>query len=212
MAGDYTLYSRPGSGGFVVEAAMTMAGLPFEKIDVPRSRDDPINREFRSKVNPLGQVPALILPDGGTMTESAAICLYLDELCPQAGLGPAPGSTGRREFLRWMAFLSSALYPTLLRFYYPHRGTTDPDGLEAVRAAATIESDRYFLVLESALAGRQWLVGEAFSIADVYLAMLACWHPVGERPREEWHNIVGLCGRVADHPVMAELNKTHRLW
>ncbi len=212
MTGSHTLYTRQGSGGFVVEVALALAGIPVDTIEVPRDRADPRNIAFRRDVNPLGQVPVLILPDGGRMTESCAICLHLTEAYPEAGLGPVAGMPHRRDFLRWMTFMSSALYPALLKSYYPHRHTTDPNGSEAVKAAATADADRLFAFLEDEMAGRQWLVGETFSIADIYLAMLAHWHPVAERPRQEWTNIVSLCRRVAEHPGAAEANKTHRLW
>ena len=134
------------------------------------------------KISPLGQVPVLTLPDGSVLTESAAICLLLAEQHPQAGLAPPAGAAGRAEFLRWMMFMSSWLYPVLLRWFYAQRYTTDPEGIDAVKAAAMREIDRAFMIVEQALEGREWLAAGNFSIADVYLAMLAHWHPVDDRP------------------------------
>jgi glutathione S-transferase len=204
----YTLFSRPGSGGFVVEATLALAGAPFTLINVARGE---AAAEFR-RLSPLGKVPALILPDGRSLTESAAISIWLAEQYPQAALAPPAGSPGRADFLRWISFLSSELYPALLRWFYAPRYTTDAAGVEAVKAAALAEIERDFAVVEEALAGRDWLAGEGFSIADVYLLMLAHWHPVGDRPREEWTGIVGLCARLREHPVLAKLNEAHRLW
>lgn len=126
----YTLYTRPGSGGFVVEAALAMADAPFRQIDVPKK--DPPDPAFLA-VSPLNQVPALTLPDGCSLTESAAICILLAERHPQAGLSPEAGSPGRADFLRWMAFMSSVLYPAILRLYYAHRYTASADGVQAVK-------------------------------------------------------------------------------
>ena len=210
MAGGFTLYSRPGSGGFVVEVAFAMAGQAFENVEISKTEAGE-GGSFRS-VNPVGQVPALILPDGRLMTESAAICLYLAELFPGRGIGPLAGSTDRPDFLRWMLFLSSAHYPTLLRWYYPARRTTDATGIDAVKAAALAESEQLFAVIETHLAGRDWLVGDAMTIADAYLAMLAHWLPPHDSPRGDWVNIIRVCASVAAHPVVAEVNRAHRVW
>lgn len=210
MASGYTLYTRPGSGGFVVEVAFALAGQDFENIEISRT-DAAEGGPFRS-INPVGQVPALRLPDGRLMTESAAICLHLAETFPGHGIGPLAGSVDRPDFLRWMLFLSSAHYPALMRWYYPARRTTDEAGIDAVKAAALAEAEQLFAVIESHLTGRDWLVGDAMTIADVYLAMLAHWLPPHDRPRAEWKNIVRVSAKVAAHPVVAELNRAHRIW
>ncbi|MEQ1950261.1 glutathione S-transferase family protein [Mesorhizobium sp. CN2-181] len=204
----YTLYSRPGSGGFVVEAALRMAGAAYEVVRVEKA-SPPAGYE---KLSPLRQVPALTLPDGRTITESAAICLLLQETFPSAEIGPAAGAHERPEFLRWMAFLSSMLYPTLMRFFFCERSTTDRGGLDAVKEAAIVEADRGFLVVDQALAGRDWLAGGQKSIADIYLLMLAYWHPVADKPRDEWINIVRVCEALKRDPLVAELNEKHRFW
>jgi glutathione S-transferase len=81
----YKLYTRPNTGGFVVEAAFALAGVPFDQIDVPKS--DPPDQAFLH-ISPFNQVPVLILPDGSSMTESAAICILLAERHPEADLAP----------------------------------------------------------------------------------------------------------------------------
>ncbi|MER9585773.1 glutathione S-transferase N-terminal domain-containing protein [Mesorhizobium sp. M0276] len=68
----YKLHTRPNTGGFVVEA-LALAGVPFDQIDVTKS--DPPDQAFLH-ISPLNQVPVLILPDGSSMTESAAICVF----------------------------------------------------------------------------------------------------------------------------------------
>lgn len=154
----YKLYTRAGSGGFVIEAALKIAGVPFEQIEVPkRAEPDP---EFL-KISPMNQVPVLVLPDGHAVPETAAICILLGELHPNAGLGPVAGEPGRADFLRWLAFMTSSVYMANLRYYYPHRSTTDTAGIEAVKKAAIIEMDKEISVLDRALAGRDWLVGDS---------------------------------------------------
>jgi len=205
----YKLYTRPGSGGFVVEAALALANAPFEQVDVPKTdRPDPAFLD----ISPLNQVPVLTLPDGRSMTESAAICILLAERHPGAGLAPAADTPARVDFLRWMAFMSSVLYPAVLRFYYAHRYTTDGDGTKAVKQAAVAEMDRGFAVLDAALQGRDWLVGDLMSLADIYLVMLVAWHPEVDRARAAWPNIDRLWSALREHQVMKTLNTSHEMW
>ncbi|MEO5755899.1 MAG: glutathione S-transferase family protein [Mesorhizobium sp.] len=205
----YKLYTRPGSGGFVVEAALALANAPFDQIDVPRS-DQP-DPAFLA-ISPLNQVPVLTLPDGRSMTESAAICILLAEQHPDAGLAPAVDAPARIDFLRWMAFMSSVLYPAILRFYYAHRYTTDADGTKAVKQAALAEMDRGFAVLDNAMEGRDWLVGDSLSLADIYLVMLVAWHPDPEKARVAWPDIERLWAELRAHPLMKKLNISHEMW
>ena len=205
----YKLYTRPGSGGFVVEAALALAGASFEQINVPKTAEpDPA---FLA-ISPLNQVPALILPEGGSMTESAAICILLAERHPEMELAPAAGSPARADFLRWMAFMSSVTYPAMLRLYYAYRYTADPDGVKAVKQAAIAEMDRDFAILDTALKGRDWLAGERLSVADIYLVMLVAWHPDVEKAKVEWPEIERLWARLRSHQLMKTLNATHDMW
>jgi len=205
----YRLYTRPGSGGFVVEAALALAGASFEQINVPKTAEpDPA---FLA-ISPLNQVPALILPEGGSMTESAAICILLAERHPEMELAPAAGSPARADFLRWMAFMSSVTYPAMLRLYYAYRYTADPDGVKAVKQAAIAEMDRDFAILDTALKGRDWLAGERLSVADIYLVMLVAWHPDVEKAKVEWPEIERLWARLRSHQLMKTLNATHDMW
>jgi glutathione S-transferase len=204
----YTLYTRAGSGGFVAEAALSISGAPFRTVEVERGSTDTV---FRS-ISPLNQVPVLTLPDGRSITESAAICILIADLYPAAGLSPQANSSDRPEFLRWMLFMSSVLYPVLLRVFYAHRYSATPAGVEEVKAVALAETDRAFEIVDRALQDRDWLAGDSFSIADVYLLMLGCWHPVNDRPREEWTNLVRHAETVKQLPAIAGLNANHRMW
>lgn len=204
----YVLYGRPGSGNFVVEAALRLAGVEYCLETVPRG-EPPADY---LKISPLGQVPALQLPGGEVVTESAAMCLLLTENHPDAGLGPLPGHPDRAQFLRWMTFFSAMMYPTLLRYFYAQRLTMGSADLDDLKEAAVRESDKGYAVLEAHLTGRDWMVGDCRSLADVYLLMLAYWHPLEGKPRGEWTNINRLCAKLTTDPILSELNSAHELW
>src|SRR6202012_4732467 len=99
------LYGFKSSGSVAVEAALTLIGAPYTRIDAALWGDAEEQARARA-ANPLGQIPALLLPSGELMTESAAILIWLADAHPQAGLAPGPQSPQRPAFLRWMAYLA----------------------------------------------------------------------------------------------------------
>lgn len=204
----YRLYSRPGSGGFVAEAALKLADVPYEVVSLARSDVD----DAFLAISPLGQVPALTLPDGRTITESAAIVTLIADLHPRSRLAPDIRADDRPDFLRWLAFMSSVIYPADLRYFYAERYTSDPAGIEGVKAAALAEMDRSFAIMERWMTGRDYLVGNQFSIADVYLVMLTHWHPVADCPRPEWKSLTAHAARMRAMPALAALNAFYRIW
>ena len=203
----YTLYNRPGSGGFAVEAALTLIGAPFDYVDIGNKPGEETPESFRA-INPWGQVPALILPDGSLMTETGAILIYLASAHPEAGLGPTPGSPAYGNFLRWITFLGANIYEGVLRDGYPHRFTDDPGGLAEVRSAAIRRTREGLSLLEAGIGSGGWLQDD-MSMADIYLAMLFIWC----RERRGLPKIEALTHRIAAHQVIAPVwrrNFDHR--
>jgi glutathione S-transferase len=172
----YILYGRPGSGSVAVQVGLEEDGVPYERIWVGTSAAE-VER-FRA-INPTGKVPALVLPDGTPMFESAAMLVHLALAHPAADLAPPAGTAANAHFLQWMVYLSANLYDSALRVYYSDRfssrGEADSD---AIREQGT----RDFLA-QLAFVSRflsPFVLGSRYSAADPYLHMLASWFP-GER-------------------------------
>jgi glutathione S-transferase len=172
--GTYTLFGRPGSGSGVCEAMLAMCHLPHELVDMDPKIDAQAKERLR-KINPLTEVPTLVLPNGGVMTESAAIAVFLADLCPERKLSPNAADPQRPKFLRWMSFLSANNYMTVLRIYYPQRYTNDPDGAAAVKAAALARNAFEWGVFASAIDEGPFILGETASAVDIYASMLISW-------------------------------------
>lgn len=172
----YRLYWARNTGAFAPEAAMTLAGVPFERVAVDTDAGEHQGEAYR-RLNPMGQVPLLILPDGTAMTESAAMLLHLADRFPEAGLAPAPGTAERAVFDRWLLFMATNLYGGTLRFYYPDRFSTDPAAAGGVKAAAACDLEHWFAIVAAALDPGPFLLGGRRSAADLYLLMLASWFP-----------------------------------
>jgi glutathione S-transferase len=175
----YTLYTSADSGSFVVEAALTMAGAEFTKIDIDMESGTHREAEFAA-LNPMKQLPALALPSGEVMTESAAILIYLAQEFAGKGLAPEAGTAEQARFLRWAVFISANLYEGVLRYYFTQRYTTDetPAGPAGVKAAAQNNMRTACAVLEADLARNgPWLSGPGMTLVDVYFTMLHSWNP-----------------------------------
>ena len=204
----YKLYWSRSTGAILPQALLEEVGAEYEKIVIDSKKDEHRSEAFLS-VNPMGQIPALILPDGTLMTESAAMLLLIVDRHPEASLAPAIESSERARFLRWVLFLASALYPAILRVYYSERYSTDSTAAEGIRAAAKADVDRQFAILEDALDPGPYLLGEAFSAVDIFLWMLIDWHPDPERLFEWAPRLEQLFRRVHARPAIARIWPEH---
>ncbi|MEO1200611.1 MAG: glutathione S-transferase family protein [Pseudomonadota bacterium] len=168
MAG-YKLYGSRGTGSDIVEILLRQFG---QDVTFVETYGEVLHEApFKAK-NPLSKVPALDLPDGTTIFESAAMILHL--CAAHAGpLAPRPGTPDYAHFCQWTVFLSANLYETVLRFNYPDRYTAASDGAEGVKAQASTDLFELFQIVEDRLA--PFLLGAEMSAADLYLAMLTLW-------------------------------------
>ena len=157
------------------------------------------------RVNPRGQVPTLVLPDGSIMSETAAILIHLAACHPDKGLGPGPGTAAHGQFLRWLVFANVNVYEAVLRRSYPFRYTTDQDALDATRDAAIARMGEALAVLEQAVESGPFLFGDAMTVADVYIAMLFIWF----RGETEAPKLTRLTAGVRQHPTVAPIWRRH---
>jgi glutathione S-transferase len=202
----YTLYGRQGSGSFAVQVALEEIGAAYrriwvggEAVDVARLR----------AMNPTGRVPVLVLPDGAVMFESAAMLIHLALAHPQSALAPQPGSSRHAAFLQWMVFLSANIYEAALRVYYPVRYSTRGDAdADAIREQGTADYRAHLGIIGEGLA--PYILGGEYSIADVYLHMLASWYP---EDRAELHarnpKLEAHAALVSARPAVAKVQADH---
>jgi glutathione S-transferase len=197
---NYQLYNRRGSGGFVVEAALTLADATFTLHLLDTSPGLPLPESFR-ETNPWRQVPTLVLGDGSVMTETAAILIYLNSVHKDKALGPALGSKTYSQFLRWCVFASVNVYEAVLRVTYPERYTTDLASVMHVRESALQRAAEGLGVIEAAIGTQPFLLGQNMGILDVYLAMLYLWF----RGELEAPRLESITEHVRTHPIVSPL-------
>ncbi|HTU95394.1 MAG TPA: glutathione S-transferase family protein [Solirubrobacteraceae bacterium] len=154
------LYYMPRTRSSRVLWMLEEVGAPYELTEVTgaQRRSD----EHRAR-HPLGRVPALELEDGTVMFESAAICLQLADLNPNAELAGAPGSAERALVYQWVLFAMTELEGPLFRWLRElAEGVVESASRQRFADAAA--------ALEAALDGRDWVLGDRFTVADVLCA------------------------------------------
>lgn len=204
----HTLYTRPETGGFAVHAALEQSGAEYNLVTIDKAEGHHESAEF-NHLSPLGQVPLLKLPDGSAMTESAAMMIYLGDLNPDAGLCPPPGSALRPHYLRWMVFGAANLYMADLRYYYADRHTTDPAGIDGIKATALADLTKQLRIVDRAIGDQPFLLGDIWSGADIYTAMIAYWHPDPPALFAACRNLERMCNSVRELSCVKAANEYH---
>ena len=200
----YTVYGAAGSGSVPVEATLHLLGLPYRVIEAANWLGDEAKAELR-RVNPMGQAPALILPNGELMTESAAILLWLADSHPESGLSPRPGDPARAQFLRWMVYVPAAIYPMFWVRDEPSR-LAEGKAAEAVILERTKERiAECWRIMGQQIAPRTYLLGDHLTVLDIYLAVVSRWTPRHERVFAEAPNLRPVIERVDNDPRLKAL-------
>lgn len=198
----FILYGLPGWGSAIVEAQLAWYGLPME---FRESGDLFASAEARDRLrplNPLTQVPTLVLPDGQVMTESAAITLHLADLSGRDDLVPGPQAKERAAFLRWLVYLVANVYPTFTYADVPTRFVKDEAAAQAFRAEVDAYAQRLWLALEAA-AGAPWFLGERMTAIDVFLAVMTHWRPGATWCEQNAPRVLAAARRAGALPALA---------
>jgi glutathione S-transferase len=191
------LYYAPGACSLSPHIVSRELGIPVELRKV-NTKDKSMEGggDFRS-INPKGYVPALELGEGQVLTEGPAIVQYLADQKPEAGLAPKAGTLERYRLQEWLNFITSELHKTFSPLFRP----TTP---EEYKAIARENLAARFEWLDKQLAGRSYLMGEAFSVADAYLFTVVSWsHPM-KIDLTRYPNLLAFQKRVAARPKVRE--------
>ena len=161
MADELVFYTNPRSRGRIVRWMLEEIGQPYrtEVLDYGTTMKSPAYLA----INPMGKVPALRHGDA-VVTEAAAICAYLADAFPQAKLAPPPGDRLRAPYYRWMFFGAGPLEASVTNKTF---GFVVAPEREASVGYGTF--DRVMKVLEEAVSAGNYLVGDSFTAADLYL-------------------------------------------
>jgi glutathione S-transferase len=187
------LYYSQGACSLSPHIVMHEAGLAFEAIPAPtKTHQLPDGTDFYT-INPLGYVPYLTLDDGRSLHEGPAIVQYLADLVPEKKLAPANGTFERYKLQEWLTFIGTELHKSFSPLFNP----AAPD--ETKEQAKQTLAKRLAWV-DSELAGKDYLLGEQFTVADAYLFTVTNWARIVKVDLSTFANLLAYRTRVSERP------------
>lgn len=199
MDAEYVVHGAAGSGSVPVEAALTLLGLPYRVVEnAPWESREAADRV--GQVNRLRQVPAVILPGGELMTESAAILIHLADRHPQAGLAPAPHTAERAQFLRWMVYLPAAIYSMFWVRDDPSRLAADPAAEQVISQRTAERIADCWRMMDEQVEPAAYILCDTMSVLDLYVTVMSRWTPRRRRFYEVAPKMAAVVRRVDADP------------
>lgn len=195
-----------GAGSAIAEMALALCGQDVTLTDIPYLQAGGARQRLLS-LNPLGQVPVLVLDDGTAITQSAAIILYLDMLHPGAGLLPA--GPARAAALNRLIWLVAAVYPTFTYGDFPERWTSGEAAQAELVARNTAHRCALMQGWEAQAGAGPHACGAMVSALDLYLVAITRWEP-----RRPWYlahtpKLVAIAEAAAAHPALRRVVARH---
>ncbi|HEU5018163.1 MAG TPA: glutathione transferase GstA [Pseudolabrys sp.] len=198
------LYFAPGACSLSPHIVLRETGQEFELEQVNNQEKKTKSGKDYWAINAKGQVPVLEFDDGERLTEGPVIVQYLADQKPGAGLIPPAGSIERYRVQEWLNFITSELHKSFSPLFRP----TTPD---AYKSVAKENIGKRFDWLNEKLAGRSYLMGDKFTVADAYLFTILRWSPRVGIDLSRWPNISAYVDRVASRPKVLEALKAEGL-
>lgn len=198
MISTLTLHYYPGNASLTPHVLLEELGVPYELALVDRKSNAQKSAAYL-KLNPAGRIPVLV--DGELVVfETAAIVLHVLDAHPSA-LIPKLGTPERARFYQWLMYLTNTVQAEAHPFFYPTEHATDEAGAAQVKAMAEVRWGEMFALLDRELGVRgPYLLGQAFSALDVYVAMLVRWGRFMKSPPRDLPHVGALARLVAERP------------
>ena len=205
----YTLYGKQGSGSASSEAALEIVGAPYRIVETASWEPNDAFAELL-EVNPLGQIPTLVLPDGSVLSESAAILIHLDSAHPEAGLLPRD-LAARAQAVRGLVFIAANCYSAIGIIDYPERWCEDADAAtqQRIRAGTRARLHRHWEMFADTFPARPYLGGKEIGALDLLAAVVSKWSGTRahlEQVRPAFHETLL---RIDAHPRVAPVFARH---
>ncbi len=183
----HVLYGSRGSGSAAIEAALALLGTPFRIVEAASWVPGPGLDELRT-VNPLAQIPTLVLPDGTVLTESAAILMHLGLAHPDTTLLPVEASA-RAQTLRGLVYIAANCYAAIGIIDFPERWCTDADEATSkrIKAGSTQRLHELWDIFADTFPAQPFLGGRDMGALDLLAAVVSKWsgaraHLAASRP------------------------------
>lgn len=189
------LYFSPGACSLSPHIVLHEAGLPFTPVFASTKTKKLADGSDFNAINPKSQVPVLELDDGSRLTEGPAIVQYIADRVPEKKLAPAAGSMERYRLQEWLNFITSELHKGFSPLFVP----TVPEDYKAMARARLSERLAW---VDGQLAGRDYLMGNSFTVADAYLFVVAGWGRHVGVDTSALPNLSAFLARVGERPAV----------
>ncbi|AVS68673.1 glutathione transferase GstA [Paracidovorax avenae] len=198
------LYYSPGACSLSPHIALHEAGLAFTPVLAStKSHKLQDGTDFYT-INPLGYVPVLELDDGTRLREGPAIVQYIADQAPHKNLAPANGTLARYRLQEWLNFIGTELH----KGHSPLFQANTPDAYKPIVREKLLSR---FQWLDEQLAGKEWLMGEHFSVADGYLFTVSGWGKHVGVDHSGLPNLQAYLARVGARPAVQAALKAEGL-
>jgi glutathione S-transferase len=190
------LFFSPGACSLSPHIVLRELGLPFdlERVDTKAGKTAS-GADYRA-LNPKGYVPALQIDGGDVLTEGAAIVQYLADRKPDAGLAPPPGTMERYRLQEWLVYIATEIH----KGFSPLFRTKDEEAKKPLVAALIAK----FPYIARQLSGRQFLLGDRFTVADAYLFTVLNWSRFVGIDLSQWPELRAFHERVGARPSVKD--------
>ena len=198
------LYYSPGACSLSPHIALLEAGLPFELEQVDTKAKKTKSGADYLPINPNGYVPALKIAEGQVLTEGPAIVQWIADQRPETHLAPANGTLERAHLQQWLNFISTEIHKS----YSPLFSAETPD------AYKTITKDKLFkryAYVNDQLKGKQFLLGNHFTVADGYLFTVTNWANFLKLDLSEFREVAQFSDRIHSRPKVLQALKAEGL-
>jgi len=198
------LYYSPGACSLSAHIVLEESGLAYEAIAAPtKTHKLPDGTDYYT-INPLGYVPLLELDDGTRLREGPAIVQYIADQVPARQLAPANGTLARYQVQSWLTFVGMELHAKFGALFTP--GTP-----EETKASSKARLSSRFQWLDGELAGKQYLMGDRYSVADAYLFNVSNWAGLVGVDITPFANLTAFRARVGARPAVVAAMKAEGL-
>ncbi|MFZ3017215.1 MAG: glutathione transferase GstA [Gallionella sp.] len=198
------LYYSPGACSFSPHIVLSESGLSFEteKVDL-KAKMTESGIDYNT-INPKSYVPALAMDNGELLTEGPAIVQYIADLVPEKKLAPPAGTLERYRLQEWLNYISSEIHKGFGPFF-------NPLASEEMKSATRLRLAKRFAFAATALEGRDYLLGDTFTVADAYLFIMLRWTRSNGIDLSPWPALGAYFDRIAARPAVVATLKEEGL-
>ena len=189
------LYYSPGACSLSVHIALQEAGMTFTPIKAPTKTHQLEDGTYYYSINPLGYVPLLELNDGTRLTEGPAIVQYIADQVPEKNLAPANGTVARAQMQSWLNFIGTELHKGFSPLFNP----ATPADYKPMVIEKLLSRLKW---VDEQLAGKKFLMGDAFSVADPYLFNVTNWAQLVKVDISGFANIATFRAHMSQRPAV----------